>query len=97
MRNLNEEEQQIYDNVLKRMSKKTGENIFDCITKFNPGDYVKHNKSGLYIILNNTATIEKTNELAYIYMDVDTHKIWIRPVDEMEDGRFIKIQKNLIG
>lgn len=96
MRNLNEEEQQIYDNVLKRMSKKTGENIFDCMQKFNPGDYVKHNKGGLYIILN-IATIERTKELTYVYMDIDTHKIWIRPVDEMEDGRFTKIEKNLIG
>jgi len=93
MRNLNKDESKIYDAVVKKMSTKTGIKPFDIDqmrVKFKSGDYVQHTKGGIYLVLN-IATIEKTKELAYVYMDVNSKQLWVRPVDEMEDGRFTKI------
>lgn len=61
---------------------------------FHPGDLLKHKKTGnIYVILDIPARvrIEATNTPAYMYRLEDASeddRVWVRPKDEMEDGRF---------
>lgn len=60
-------------------------------TLYVPGDLVRHLKTGgLYTIMD-IAIIEATLTPAYIYKSLESGAQWIRPVTEMEDGRFEKI------
>jgi hypothetical protein len=54
--------------------------------KFVPGDVVEHRKGGEYTVIN-VATIEATGQRCYVYESRD-REVWVRPVGEMEDGRF---------
>ena len=55
---------------------------------FVPGMELKHKKTGgLYRVVC-LANIEASLEPAYVYESLQTHDYWIRPKDEMEDGRF---------
>jgi len=55
---------------------------------FKPGVRLKHLKTGgLYKVIL-LANIESTVEPAYVYESMQTHHFWIRPKQEMEDGRF---------
>ena len=54
---------------------------------FNVNDLVQHKKGGVYQILH-IAIIEKTNELVYVYKEYNSDKVWVRPIQEIEDGRF---------
>ena len=55
---------------------------------FKPGTKLKHIKTGgLYKVLL-LANIEATLEPAYVYESLQSHDFWVRPQEEMEDGRF---------
>lgn len=64
--------------------------------KFKLGQLVRHVKTGhLYKIIVTSGVIEKTLELAYVYVeanpdvyDVNAYALWVRSRAEMEDGRF---------
>ena len=59
------------------------------LTKFYPGQQLKHVKTGgLYKILH-LAKIEATLEDVYVYEALKNQTVWIRPKAEMQDGRFI--------
>ena len=63
------------------------------MSKFKALDRVRHIKSGnIYRIVatSKKCKIETTNESAYIYrLDKDINgTFWVRPQNEMEDGRF---------
>lgn len=57
--------------------------------EFKPQDVVEHYKGGRYTILM-LCKIEATGEPAYAYKGEDG-QVWIRPVVEMDDGRFTKV------
>jgi len=54
---------------------------------FLPGDTVIHSKGGRYKIIDR-CFIESTLTECYAYREISSSLIWIRPVLEMEDGRF---------
>lgn len=54
---------------------------------FNVNDLVQHKKGGVYQILH-IAIMEDSKELVYVYKECDYDKVWVRPIQEMEDGRF---------
>lgn len=53
---------------------------------FAPGDVVRHRNCSEYRIVGR-CTIEATMDDCYAYRDTEGH-MWVRPVGEMEDGRF---------
>jgi hypothetical protein len=55
---------------------------------FPTGAQLKHKKTGGFYKVIGLAKIEATLEMAYVYESMQTHDYWIRPQDEMEDGRF---------
>ncbi len=59
---------------------------------FEPGEQVRHVKTGgLYKIIC-LAKIEATLEDAYVYQALRNMTFWIRPQAEMLDGRFIRAE-----
>jgi hypothetical protein len=56
---------------------------------FQQGQILKHLKTGGFYRILYEAKIEATLEDVYVYEALINHTIWIRPVTEMEDGRFI--------
>lgn len=56
---------------------------------FQQGQILKHLKTGGFYRILYEAKIEATIEAVYVYEALINHTIWIRPVTEMEDGRFI--------
>lgn len=49
----------------------------------------RHVKTGgIYFVLDEDITIEKTMERAVLYVRVSTGEKWIRPYAEFHDGRF---------
>lgn len=58
---------------------------------FEPGQRVRHVKTGgLYQIIC-LAKIEKTLEDAYVYQALSNMTFWVRPKTEMLDGRFVPV------
>lgn len=55
------------------------------------GDELRHRKGGKYRVVD-YCIIEKTNEEAYLYRAEDG-RLFVRPAQEMEDGRFTLIPK----
>ena len=60
---------------------------------FKPGTKLKHIKTGGFYKVVMLANIEATLEPAYVYESLQSHDFWIRPQDEMEDGRFELIEQ----
>jgi len=65
---------------------------------FEIGDVVKHEKTGNSYLITGTPArvlIEATETPAYTYRQANGNddRIWVRPQDEMEDGRFVMLQK----
>jgi len=56
---------------------------------FQQGQIVKHLKTGGFYRILYYAKIEATLDDVYVYEALINQTIWIRPVEEMEDGRFI--------
>ena len=56
---------------------------------FQKGQTLKHRKTGGFYRILYDAKIEATLEDVYVYEALINPSIWIRPVSEMEDGRFI--------
>lgn len=60
--------------------------------KFKPKSVVLHKKSGKIYTVMAKVKVEKTLQDAYAYYRYDNDGtepiVWIRPKDEMEDGRF---------
>lgn len=46
--------------------------------------------SGEYEVLA-VGLLEKTLEEVVVYQDIDKHHVWVRPLHEFMDGRFIQI------
>lgn len=57
-------------------------------SKFKIGDVIKHLKTQGYYRIIGYGTIEKTMEEAVIYKSIEDNRVWIRPMEEMHDGRF---------
>ncbi len=56
---------------------------------FEPGQRLRHVKTGgLYQVIC-LATVEKTLEKAYVYQALSNMTFWVRPKTEMLDGRFV--------
>ena len=55
---------------------------------FQPGNKLRHMKTGGFYKVVLLANIESTLEPAYVYESMQSHDFWIRPKAEMEDGRF---------
>lgn len=76
--------------ISKKISKTLSFKLVDPDNpEFKPLDVVTHHKGGRYVILM-LCKIEATGEPAYAYKGEDG-QVWIRPVDEMDDGRFTKV------
>lgn len=61
---------------------------------FNKYSMIRHKESGEYyhvMLLPTECRIEKTDSPAYAYRSITTSLVWVRPSDEMEDGRFEQI------
>ena len=56
---------------------------------FQQGQIVKHQKTGGFYRILYYAKIEATLDDVYVYEALINQTIWIRPVEEMEDERFI--------
>lgn len=54
-----------------------------------PGMEVRHVKSGRDYIVVCEAMIEATMTGAVVYRSVDGDKVWVRPMREFCDGRFV--------
>jgi hypothetical protein len=58
---------------------------------FKIGSTVKHKSGNIYRILG-FVTIEASLEQAYRYANIEMFDLeWIRPIKEMEDGRFVEV------
>lgn len=57
---------------------------------FSINSFVEHKKTkGIYKVLH-YAKIEKTLESVVVYQSMSDGVIWVRPVGEFCDGRFVK-------
>ncbi len=56
---------------------------------FEPGQRVRHVKTGGFYQIICLAKIEKTLEEAYVYQALSNMTFWVRPKTEMLDGRFV--------
>lgn len=65
--------------------------LFMKIPKYPTGQHLQHCKSGGFYRILHHAKIEATLEDVYVYEASSNHTVWIRPVSEMEDGRFIPL------
>jgi hypothetical protein len=64
--------------------------------KFKVGDIVVHLASERkYVIVGcpDKYRIESNNQLAYVYHFIEGDWHWVRSQSEMEDGRFIKVDR----
>ena len=59
---------------------------------FSPHDIVRHNNFSHYRIVTHCLR-EHDNAECYAYRHVDGGAVWVRPADEMEDGRFTLVVK----
>lgn len=57
-------------------------------TRFNSLDRVRHLKTGNIYKIFGHCTYEPTNTECISYMGEDG-RVWVRPAQEMEDGRFV--------
>lgn len=69
----------------------------ETLIKFSNGDIVVHENGHQYCVLltpANGVIVERTTRPAYLYYAVNPlgHTLWVRPQDEMEDGRFTLVQ-----
>lgn len=62
-------------------------------SEFKPGQLLKHLKTGGFYKVLYLAKIEANLADAYVYEALINHTIWIRPKEEMQDGRFLPIEK----
>ncbi len=61
------------------------------VVPLEPGDRVRHLKTGgTYAVLMH-ALLEATREPAVVYRSDETGQVWVRIAAEMHDGRFVKI------
>ncbi len=60
---------------------------------FKTGDILKHVKTGGTYEVIGLATIEATLAAAYVYKAQSNQTLWIRPQQEMEDGRFVVLNR----
>lgn len=65
----------------------------NSIAKFQPGDQLRHLKSGGQYRVIGLGKIEANLEEVYIYEALVNQTLWVRPKAEMEDGRFIKLDQ----
>lgn len=57
------------------------------------GTLYRHLKTGgHYYVETDEATIEKTGERAVVYTSVKDGRVWVRPFDEFNDGRFERVE-----
>lgn len=54
---------------------------------YAPNDILYHKKTGGFYMVVGRCFIEKTMEDCYVYRGRDG-RMWVRPAEEMEDGRF---------
>jgi hypothetical protein len=69
------------------------------MTTFKKGDIVTHRKNPdrrylVVIAADAPLVIEGSNVSGYAYRDLTTGITWVRPMSEMEDGRFSLIQSD---
>ena len=60
-----------------------------CLIGIYPGMEVRHVKSGRDYVVVCEAVIEATMTGAVVYRSVDGDKVWVRPMREFCDGRFV--------
>jgi hypothetical protein len=56
--------------------------------QFQPGDRVRHVKSGSDYEVIASATMEATLAEVIVYRSLDGGRVWVRPAAEFCDGRF---------
>lgn len=61
-------------------------------TPFREGEKVQHVKTGGFYKIICIAKIEATLVDAYVYQALSNMTYWVRPVSEMLDGRFIRVE-----
>lgn len=62
---------------------------------FPIGSRLQHKKTGDFYKVIGLAKIEATLEMAYVYLSHQTNDYWIRPQEEMEDGRFVLVTESI--
>ena len=65
------------------------------IHNFREGNVVQHVKTGGHYRIIGYATLEKTLEGHVVYQSLQDVLMWLRPMREMFDGRFVKISDSL--
>jgi hypothetical protein len=63
-------------------------------TEFPQGQLLQHLKTGGFYKVLYLAKMEATLKDVYVYEALVNGSIWIRPKDEMEDGRFAPIESS---
>jgi hypothetical protein len=56
--------------------------------EFQPGQLLKHLKTGGHYKILHLAKLESTKEDVYVYEALINHTIWVRSSAQMLDGRF---------
>lgn len=59
---------------------------------FAAGDDVRHLKSGGCYRVLAYARLEATLEVCCVYQHSDSALVWVRPITEMHDGRFVRCE-----